>query len=197
MMKRNNVLALALIGVMLFSIMGAITVNMKAKGMDIAIIGFATSVVDAATANKVSIGFTQGEANFGSGYVTKGSTECIIDTEGGKSGCGGFSKPKSLVLKNTGENNAKVSIANTKGSSNMDGASYYLKWSSKDGACTGGNMDAMKAYTELKDPLKLDKNIICGVLKPGEEVKIDLRLKITSKQMSITDSFKAVANSAK
>jgi len=94
-----------------------------------AIFGWLDSVT-VAIADGTEVSFTIESVSWGTGYVTIGSTNCTLDTEGTTTDCTNFTEVNDpLVIENTGTTDVKLELASDKDAAGfIGGTGPTFRW---------------------------------------------------------------------
>lgn len=191
----NNLLAVLIVVAIVIGLIGIFIPRPKVIG----------KVTDTGTLQvtiqaKTAINFTRDTIDFGTGTVTEGYANCVIDTEGSKSaGCTGFNTvTQGFVIENIGNQNVTLQLATGKNATTLLGGTnpaYKYKVSEVEtGSCAQGLTPT--TYTDVNSTAP--GTTICSkflAADPTDTLEIDVQLTIPSDSYtgSLTDTFTATA----
>lgn len=148
----SRVLVVILIATLFISMFGAVITVQKFGGFKALTGAWASGTTTYGSTNltitsQTVINFTTQNVTFGSGYVTAGSSACIMDSIGTASaGCTGFLSVlnANLTLENMGNTNVRLNLSNVNYTTSFIGGTspgYAILWNPLEGnttTCTNG-----------------------------------------------------------
>lgn len=191
-MEKDSILLLFSISIFLFSISGIIGTYSSILEFSNFMTGngIEEGVINLSVADVVSLNFTNGVIDFGPGNVTEGAPSALIDTLGGVANGSWTPTTGRFRITNTGNTNLRLNLSSGKtanefiggekicagGNCTLYNPSYKFNLTASISGCKPGGGFNLGTFQEVnKTP---DSIAICTYLLPGENITIDLQLRI-------------------
>lgn len=195
----DRVVSVALILAILSTLGGFLVILTTISGDFSQITGFAqtqTAVVNVTVAATASIGISPTRIEFGSGTLDGGPNGTAINTSGGGSNLGGFSKPSPINVTNDGNVDLNITINGTLPSTWLNSGSTY-EWAGANtteaGACGGGA--GFSNLTTARSPFQAALRRVCANLTFSDgtdSISIHIFLNLSSSLTPTTYTDSAV-----